>query len=166
MGEKNGKKENRAADLDDGHKQQLPGLVNKRLMRNVALALVAVIVFFCFPNLVSGDCGHDHGVGHGHHHHHHDHEHISEPASFKWSREANEEHSHHSEQPVKNVPGKRDREWANPSNCLPIIFVSIFCFQQKSNSLIFGCTHLARRCSLAWRHSSFCTLSIWTKAKS
>lgn len=94
------------------NQKPLKDVVSKRLLRNAAIALIVLIVFFCFPNLVTGDCGHDHGDGHHHHHHHHQHEHIEEPASFKWSRAANEEvpheheHEHHAEETNKVVPGK------------------------------------------------------------
>lgn len=80
-----------------GDQKTIKNVAMGRLLRNIALILIAVIVFSCFPNLVSGECshGHDHDHDHHHHHHHHDHEHVVEPASFKWSREANEVHSHH-----------------------------------------------------------------------
>lgn len=93
------------------NQKPLKDVVSKRLLRNAAIALIVVIVFFCFPNLVTGDCGHDHGDGHHHHHHHHEHDHIEEPASFKWSRAANEkvshehEHEHHTEETNKVAPG-------------------------------------------------------------
>lgn len=58
--------------------------------RNVALGMVVLIVFLSLPNLCTG---HDH---HGHSH--------DQPASFKYSREANEhflkeqeQHHHHDE---------------------------------------------------------------------
>lgn len=66
-----------------------------RFLRNVAIGLAVVIVFLSLPNLCSSDCGHDHGH---HDHEHHDHEHIDEPASFKWTRQANEAERLHHEQ--------------------------------------------------------------------
>lgn len=74
--------------------KSLQSVVTSRLVRNVAIALILLIVFFCFPNFVSGDCGHDHSHDNGHHH-----EHIEEPANFKWTREANEGHSHSHHEP-------------------------------------------------------------------
>lgn len=64
----------------------------KTFFRNLALAIIVFLVFFTLPNL----CG-AHG-SHQHDHHGHSHD---EPASFKYSRQANEEilkkeeHHHH-----------------------------------------------------------------------
>lgn len=63
-------------------------------LRNLAIGLTVLIVFLSLPNYCSGDCGH---ANHDHEHHHH---HVDEPASFKWSRQANEvhdagDHHHH-----------------------------------------------------------------------
>lgn len=72
---------------------QKPISVNQsthQLWRNIAIGIIVVIVFLSLPNYCSGDCGHDHH-GHGHDHHHH------EPASFKWSQQANEHHHEESE---------------------------------------------------------------------
>lgn len=57
----------------------------------VALTVFVLIILFDLPVLCRG---------HDHHHHHHDHDHDhNEPASFKYSKEANEHltqpHSHH-----------------------------------------------------------------------
>lgn len=73
------------------NQKPLKDVVISRLLRNISIALIVAIVFFCLPKAASADCGHDHGHDHGNGHHH---EHIEEPASFKWSREANQEHSH------------------------------------------------------------------------
>lgn len=61
----------------------------RNFYRNCAIGLALFIVFMSLPSLCAGH-GHDHD--HDHHHHH------AEPASFKWSREANElyeEELHH-----------------------------------------------------------------------
>lgn len=63
----------------------------QQLWRTVAIGFIVLIVFLSLPNYCSGDCGHDH---HGHHHHGH---HHHEPASFKWSQQANEHHHEESE---------------------------------------------------------------------
>lgn len=71
---------------------QKPISVNQstqQLWRTVAIGIIVAIVFLSLPNYCSGDCGHDHH-GHEHDHHHH----VNEPASFKWSQQANEHHHH------------------------------------------------------------------------
>lgn len=108
--------------------------------RMVAIGAIILILFLSLPPLCSADCGHSHDSP-DHHHHHHDHDHDhghhhhhEEPASFKWSKQANEvyeeeevhshhdhhhdhhdhhdhdhhhdEHAHSHEQKPKNVPGK------------------------------------------------------------
>ncbi|XP_055295595.1 protein catecholamines up [Sitodiplosis mosellana] len=68
---------------------------SNQFWRTIAIGACVVIVFLSLPHLVSADCGHSH---HGHSHDHHDHHHHEEPASFKWSQQANEayeDHSHH-----------------------------------------------------------------------
>lgn len=71
---------------------QKPISVNQstqQFWRNIAIGIILVIVFLSLPNYCSGDCGHDHhGHGCDHDHHHH----VNEPASFKWSQQANEHH--------------------------------------------------------------------------
>lgn len=67
---------------------QKPISINKsthQLWRNVAIGIIVVIVFLSLPNYCSGDCEHDH------------HHHVNEPASFKWSQQANEHHHEESE---------------------------------------------------------------------
>lgn len=104
--------------------------------RMVAIGAIILIVFLSLPPLCSAHShdspdhhhhhDHDHDHDHGHHHHH------EEPASFKWSKQANvvyeeeegvhshndhhhdhhdhhhhhDEHAHTHEQKPKNVPGK------------------------------------------------------------
>lgn len=107
--------------------------------RMVAIGAIILIVFLSLPPLCSAHShdspdhhhhhDHDHDHDHGHHHHH------EEPASFKWSKQANvvyeeeegvhshhdhhhdhndhhdhdhhhDEHAHSHEQKPKNVPGK------------------------------------------------------------
>lgn len=61
--------------------------------RTIAIGAIVVIVFLSLPHLCSADCGHSHDHHDHEHHHHH-----QEPASFKWSKQANEAHevnSHH-----------------------------------------------------------------------
>lgn len=81
------------------------------LLRNLAIGVAILIVFFSLPSFCTGDCGHAHDHMHAddpHHVHHHHHDDlIEEPASFKWSKAANEgldsaedhsashEHGHH-----------------------------------------------------------------------
>lgn len=72
------------------NQKPLKDVVISRILRNIAIAAIIAIIFFCFPAYVSGDCGHEHGDPGPHHH-----DHIEEPASFKWTRQANEEHLHH-----------------------------------------------------------------------
>lgn len=69
---------------------------SNQLWRSIAIGAIIFIVFLSLPKLCSADCGHSHE----HHHHDHDHgHHHDEPASFKWSRQANEasekEHNTH-----------------------------------------------------------------------
>ncbi|KAJ6648364.1 Protein catecholamines up [Pseudolycoriella hygida] len=54
----------------------------KTFFRNLAIVIIVFVVFFTLPSL----CG-----AHGSQHHGHSHD---EPASFKYSRQANEEHHH------------------------------------------------------------------------
>lgn len=64
---------------------------SSKWLRNVALAAIVLLVFLQLPSLCTGCDGHVHH----HHHHHHDHDHHDHhdemPASFKYSREANEQ---------------------------------------------------------------------------
>lgn len=68
---------------------------SNQFWRTIAIGAFVVIAFLSLPQLCSADCGHSHD----HHDHHHHHE---EPASFKWSKQANEaiegdsdHHQHH-----------------------------------------------------------------------
>lgn len=61
---------------------------SNQFWRTIAIGAIVVIVFLSLPHLCSADCGHSHD-------HHHD-----EPASFKWTKQANEgyeDHHHHHE---------------------------------------------------------------------
>lgn len=53
------------------------------LLRSLAIGVIILIVFLSLPNFCTGH-------SHDHDDHHHHHEHDNEPASFKWSRQANE----------------------------------------------------------------------------
>lgn len=60
--------------------------------RKLAIGAIIFIVLLSLPKYCSGDCGHSHDDPHHHHHH------VDEPASFKWSKQANEAehlHDHH-----------------------------------------------------------------------
>ncbi len=62
---------------------------SKTFFRNLAIGIIVLLVFFTLPNLCGAHGNHDH---HGHSH--------DEPASFKYSKQANEEllreeHDHH-----------------------------------------------------------------------
>lgn len=69
----------------------VPEYEKNKILRRAAIGLAFLIVFLSLPSLCFG-----HGPGHDHDHHHHE-----EPASFKWSRQANEvyeeevHHHHH-----------------------------------------------------------------------
>lgn len=112
---------------------------SNQLLRSIAIGAIIFIVFLSLPKLCSADCGHSHehhhhDHDHGHHHddHDHGHHHHEEPASFKWSRQANEayedEHNHqghhghqhhhhkyedpiHTKKPTKAAPSKP--KWDN-----------------------------------------------------
>lgn len=80
-----------------GDKQKIKNLSDHEsnaFWRSIAIGAIILIVFLSLPHLCSACDGHDHHH-HGHDHHHHHHE---EPASFKWSKQANEayeDHQHH-----------------------------------------------------------------------
>lgn len=57
--------------------------------RSVAIGAIILIMFLSLPHLCAADCSHSH------HPHDHDHHHHKEPASFKWSKEANDVHEDH-----------------------------------------------------------------------
>lgn len=77
---------------------------SNHLLRSLAIGAIILIVFLSLPHFCSAECGHSHDH-HDHHHHHdhdhdHDHGHHDEPASFKWTKKANEiyeeeQHHHH-----------------------------------------------------------------------
>lgn len=58
-----------------------------QLLRSIAIGLIVLVLFLSFPSYCTGECSHGH---HDHDDHHH--QHPEEPASFKWSREANVDH--------------------------------------------------------------------------
>lgn len=68
-----------------------------QMLRCVCIGIITLILFLSLPQMCSSCNGHGHH-GHDHHHHDHDDHHHNEPASFKWSRAANEQpdsHHHH-----------------------------------------------------------------------
>lgn len=62
------------------------------VLRNLAIGIAILIVFLSLPGFCTGDCGHSHDNHQAHdpHHHHHHDGYVEEPASYKWSRAANE----------------------------------------------------------------------------
>lgn len=79
---------------------------SNQFWRTIAIGAFVLIAFLSLPQLCSADCGHSHG--HHHHDHDHHHHHHEEPASFKWTKQANEayeddshhhHHHHHGEEP-------------------------------------------------------------------
>lgn len=59
-------------------------MLSKKVIGRIALGLFVLLIFLNFPWICQGHGGHSHD----------DHEHSHEPASFKYSKTANEEHAH------------------------------------------------------------------------
>lgn len=86
---------------------KLPVNVNdakrKTFFRNLAVVIIVFVVFFTLPSL----CGaHEHDHDHDHHGHSHD-----QPASFKYSKQANEQllrEEHHDHHGHDHVHGHHD----------------------------------------------------------
>lgn len=144
------------------------------ILRNLAIGIVILIVFLSLPGFCVGDCGHSHNnhVNDPHHHHHHD-DYVEEPASYKWSKQANEgvnsaedssashEHDHHHhhedehihhhdhshehkhEQTTQKTKSVQGKEKLIKTSKISIIKTFLFIFSQ--NLLIYGYTLLVQQ---------------------